>query len=95
MATKKASSRKGDELRSEYTLSELRNPVRGKYYAQAMSGTNVVLLDADVAEVFRDAKSVNDALRALVTVARAEVGSRRPARRQPAQRRRARPETRR
>lgn len=84
MATKKASSRSGDEMRAEYDLAELKNPVRGKYYARAMAGTNVVLLDPDIAEAFPDAKAVNDALRVLVNVARSKVRDGRRARRQPA-----------
>ena len=50
--------------------------VRGKYYERYRQGTNVVLLDPDVAEVFRDAAAVNDALRLLVSVAEAKVSSR-------------------
>ena len=34
---------------------------------QYMEGTNVVLLDPDVAAVFRDSESVNQALQVLVT----------------------------
>jgi hypothetical protein len=41
----------------------LKGGVRGKYYKRAMAGTNLVLLDPDVARVFPDAKSVNQALR--------------------------------
>ncbi len=84
MATKKASSRRSDEMRSEYDLASLKNPVRGKYYARAIAGSNVILLDPDVAEAFPDAKSVNDALRVLVSLARAKVRGGRRARRQPA-----------
>ena len=40
-----------DDMRAEY---DLRGGVRGKYYKQYMEGTNVVLLDPDVAAVFRD-----------------------------------------
>ena len=43
--------------------------MRGKYYEQAMTGSNVVLLDADVMESFPDSESVNDALRSLRRVA--------------------------
>jgi len=71
-------------MRAEYDLAELKNPVRGKYYARAMAGTNVVLLDPDIAEAFPDAKAVNDALRVLVNVARSKVRDGRRARRQPA-----------
>ena len=35
-----------------------------------IKGTNVVLLDADVAAVFRDSETVNQALRTLMTIAR-------------------------
>jgi hypothetical protein len=49
-----------DEMRPEY---DLRGGVRGKYFEQYKQGTNVVLLDADVAEVFHDSAAVNKALR--------------------------------
>jgi len=53
-------------MRPEY---DLRGGVRGKYYQQYMDGTNVVLLDSDVAAVFRDSASVNQALRVLIKAA--------------------------
>ena len=55
-----------DEMRPEY---DLRGGVRGKYYQQYREGTNVVLLDSDVAAVFRDSESVNQALRILIKAA--------------------------
>ena len=55
-----------DEMRPEY---DLRGGVRGKYYKQYMEGTNVVLLDPDVAAVFRDSEAVNQALRILIKAA--------------------------
>ncbi len=51
--------------------------VRGKYYERYRQGTNVVLLDPDVASVFRDSDAVNDALRLLVSLAEAKVPRRR------------------
>jgi hypothetical protein len=36
---------------------------RGKYYVRAMRGTNVVLLEPDVAKVFHDSAAVSQALR--------------------------------
>ncbi len=59
-----------DELRPEYdfTAEDLRHGVRGKYAARYARGTNLVPLDADVAEVFPDAEAVNDALRALAGI---------------------------
>jgi len=55
-----------DEMRPEY---DLRGGVRGKYYKEYSKGTNVVLLDPDVAAVFRDSESVNQALRVLMKAA--------------------------
>ncbi len=81
MTSKKARSRQPDELRPEYDLGDLKHPVRGKYHARASAGSNVVLLDADVAEVFPTAESVNQALRLLLTVARAKISGRKPRRR--------------
>jgi hypothetical protein len=46
---------------------------RGKYLARYREGTNVVLLDPDVAAAFPDAAAVNRTLRLLVSVARAQV----------------------
>lgn len=55
-----------DDMRPEY---DLRGGVRGKYYKQYMEGTNIVLLDPDVAAVFGDSESVNQALRVLIKAA--------------------------
>ena len=49
-----------DERRPDY---DLRGGVRGKYYERYKQGTNVVLLEPDVAKVFRDSATVNKALR--------------------------------
>jgi hypothetical protein len=58
-----------DELRPEYDLTELKGVVRGKYYRRAMAGTNLVLLEPDVAGAFPDSESVNRALRLLRDIA--------------------------
>jgi hypothetical protein len=76
---KKATNRKRDELRKEYDLKKLKGGVRGKYYRRYAEGTNLVLLDADLADAFPSAKAVNDALPVLVDVASRRV--RRPRRR--------------
>jgi hypothetical protein len=71
---KPASKRPAREMRAEYDFS---GGVRGKYVDRYRQGTNVVLLDPEVAEAFPDSKSVNDALRALVAIAtRAEARKR-------------------
>lgn len=49
-----------DDMRPEY---DLRGGVRGKYYERYKQGTNVILLEPDVAQVFRDSATVNEALR--------------------------------
>ena len=45
---------------------DFKNGVRGKYAARFAKGTNLVALAPDVAKVFPDSESVNDALRVLV-----------------------------
>ena len=53
---KKYTSEMDDELRPEYDLHELlKGGVRGKYVARYRAGTNLVLLDPDVAKAFPDA----------------------------------------
>ena len=64
------SSEPKEEMRPEYDFSGGR---RGKYYKQYQEGTNVVLLEPDVAEVFRDSESVNQALRVLINIAKNQV----------------------
>lgn len=56
-----------DSLRDEYDFS---GGVRGKHYQAYRAGTNVVLLEPDVADVFKDSAAVNKALRAIAQVAR-------------------------
>jgi hypothetical protein len=56
-----------DEMREEYDFS---GGVRGKYYEAYKQSTNVVVLEPDVAEVFRDSASVNEALRLLTKIAK-------------------------
>ena len=54
-------------------LSRLSGGVRGKYYERATAGTTLVLLERDVAEAFPDGQTVNQALRALIKVAKTQV----------------------
>jgi len=61
-----------DELRPEYDLSQLKGGVRGKYASKYREGTNLILLAPDVAEVFKDNESVNEALRLLMKIAGAK-----------------------
>ena len=63
---KKVESEEEDDLRPEYDFSQMKGGVRGKYVERFREGTNLVLLDPDVAEAIPDAKAVNDALRLLL-----------------------------
>jgi hypothetical protein len=74
---------KSDELRPEYDLSKLKGGVRGKYYAQASAGTNLVLIEPDLTNVFPDTDSVNRALRLLADTAEAAAGHKKRMRRPP------------
>ena len=56
-----------DDMLDEYDFS---TGIRGKYTERYAVGNNVVALSPDVAEIFPDSKSVNDALRALIHIMR-------------------------
>ena len=58
------------DLRPEYDFSE---GVHGKRHLAYREGTNVVLLDPDIARVFKDPASVNRALRLLLELANKEA----------------------
>ncbi len=69
---KKNVSRKGraaarDTMRPEYDFSRA---VRGVTAARYARGTNVVVIDPEVLDVFPNGASVNEALRALAPVLR-------------------------
>ena len=53
------------EMLPEYDFS---NGVRGKYAKQFASGTNLVALAPDVAEIFPDSNAVNEMLRAVAKI---------------------------
>jgi len=54
-----------DELLPEYDPDLIRRGVRGRYAADYAEGTNIVVLDPDVAKGFPNAAFVNEALRGL------------------------------
>jgi hypothetical protein len=53
----------GDRLRASY---DFRGGVRGKYIERLRRGSNLVILDPDVAAAFRDSRAVNRALRGVM-----------------------------
>ena len=59
-----------DDMRPEYDFSK---GVRGKHYETYRQGTNIIFLEPDVAAVFKDSASVNEALRLLLNLAKEQV----------------------
>jgi hypothetical protein len=59
-------SKAKDELRREYRREELGKGVRGKYFARVSKGTNLVLLNEEVAKAFPTTDAVNEALTGLL-----------------------------
>jgi len=59
---KRNSRRSREDMRPEY---DFRKGVRGKHAAAYQSGTNVVVLQPDVASAFPTAEEVNETLRAV------------------------------
>lgn len=61
---KKTSNKSADKpMRKEYDFSQ---GVRGKYAGRYAQGTNVVVLEPDVAKVFPNSKVVNVSLRKII-----------------------------
>ena len=56
-------SESSDDMRPEYDFS---GGVRGKYVQRFREGTNIVVLEPDVAAEFKDSAAVNDALRKIL-----------------------------
>src|SRR5687768_6848692 len=65
------SSPADEDIRPEYDFSALGRPVRGKYARRFAAGTNVVVLEPEVAKAFPDSAAVNDALRVVIRASRA------------------------
>ena len=64
-----------DDMLPEYDFS---NGVRGKHHEVYKAGTNVILLEPDVAKVFPDSVAVNRVLRLLLTLAKDNVSTNKP-----------------
>jgi hypothetical protein len=58
----KRTSAKDPDMRDEYDFT---GAVVGKYAARFGEGSNVIVLDPDVAQIFPDSTSVNQTLRAI------------------------------
>ena len=56
-----------DDLRPEYDLKTLlKTGIRGKYAQRFREGTNLVLLEPDVAKAFPNPETVNEVLRLVM-----------------------------
>ncbi len=64
---------KNNDLKPEYDFS---NGVKGKYVSRLSKGANIAVLDSDVASIFPDSASVNEALRALAQIIQSNSGKR-------------------
>ena len=63
--------RKRVDMKPKYDFSSMKGGVRGKHLQEYRNGTNVVLLQPDVAEAFPTEDAVNEALRSILNTARA------------------------
>jgi hypothetical protein len=63
-----------DELRPQYRREDLGKGVRGKYFESYQKGSNLVLLNPDLAKVFPTEAAVNKALKSLIDVAQKSTG---------------------
>ncbi len=63
--------RSRDDMRPEYDFASMSGGIRGKHYREYRKGSNVVLLQPDVAEAFPSEEAVNEALRGVLKTTRA------------------------
>jgi len=70
----KGNKRNGDHLRPEYDFASMKGGVRGKYVARLRRGSNLVLLEPELAAAFPSADAVNEALRGVLNTTRAVRG---------------------
>jgi len=56
------------EIRDKYRREDLGRGIRGKYFKRYTEGTNLVLLDDQIAAAFPDSAAVNAALRGLLEI---------------------------
>jgi hypothetical protein len=68
---KNTGHRSNDRMRPEYDFALMKSGLRGKHYEQYRKGTNVVVIEPDVAAAFPTEGAVNEALRGILGTARA------------------------
>jgi hypothetical protein len=67
---KKGNRKSQNDMLPEYDFASMKGGIRGKYITRYRAGTNLVLLDPDLAEAFPTDAAVNQALRAILTINR-------------------------
>ena len=70
----KANRPEDDDLRPEYDFASMKGGIRGKYVARLRKGSNLVLLEPEIAAAFPSAEAVNEALRGVLNTTRAVRG---------------------
>jgi len=76
----KSKGEKADELRPEYDLGELlKDGVQGKYAGRYREGTNIVMLEPDVAKAFPTDEAVNGALRLVIQLRKLPIAGKKTA----------------
>jgi len=70
----KANRPDNDDLRPEYDFASMGGGVRGKYVARLRRGSNLVLLEPEIAAAFPSDDAVNEALRGVLNTTRAVRG---------------------
>ncbi len=66
---KKNNRRSANDIRPEYDFASMKGGVRGKYVKRYRAGTNLMLLDPELAEAFPTDAAVNGALRVVLKMA--------------------------
>jgi hypothetical protein len=70
----KVNQLESDDLRPEYDFATMKGGVRGKYVARLRKGSNLVLLEPEIAAAFPTDDAVNEALRGVLNTTRAVRG---------------------
>jgi len=60
-----------DELKPEYDFASMKGGVRGKYVSRLRKGSNIVVLEPEIAAAFPSEAAVNEALRGVLNTTRA------------------------
>ena len=68
---RKSDQTPNDDVHPQYDFASMKRGVRGKYVRRFRTGTNIVLLEPEIAEAFPTDDAVNEALRGILNTTRA------------------------